>query len=356
MALADALALNVSEERLLLHGIADAKVAEMIGAEGGVFAGVAVRAITKGRLAGLVSRVPRGLQWPAWMMRKPGSHGAAPIASALTSILSFVPVAPRTEFADIDEVGRMLTAREPELAGLVNEHAGLLECEVTALFDEERAGEDIAASGTLAALRAESEAEQTLVKRTLSQSVAGRRAGFLARLRRRILENSVDVLAGTTREEPNVLHRRVLISRERRGEFREGLMALAAESGPGTRLTIGPFLPPASFRVIEVRSADAGPVEAARAALGVDESTLRSSIRVAYHRALERAYPRLPEQERKARLAKLQAQFGLLDLVAEGQIKAARANSELTVRFNAEALSDTWLMRFHAHSPADRAA
>ena len=342
-------------EGLLLHGVTDAQAAGIIGPRMAEFAGVPVRAVKQGGIAALVSAAPppsRLQRWLSWM-HKPSS--AAPVLSALSSMMPMLPVAPRTVFASEASLRSMMLARESELSALIAENASLLECDLMAGFDPVTAEVDLATQGPLALLRGETDSEKALIQKSVAQSVSGRQAMFLARLNRRVVDGAIDILTIEAPNKPDALRRRVLIERGRRAAFRASLRSLADEVGLGAWLRMGPYLPPISFRRLEISSADAGAVNAARAALGVDEAAERGSIRTAYNRTLERCYPRVAEAERRQRLAHLESLFGLLDRVAEGQIKAARGAGTM-IRFDPDALKDTWLLRLHRHDLADRAA
>ena len=337
---------------LLLHGMADARAVSIIGPRAAEFAGVPVRAVEEGALVALVSAAPQPClpRWLNWIVRSPGT---APVLSALSSILPFLPVAPGTLFESETSLRSMMSARGGELRALIDEHAAFVECDVMAAFDAPAAEADLSTSGPLALLRGDTEGERALIERSLAQSVNGRQAAFLARLNRRLLDGAVDMVE-LEANRPNALRRKLLIARKSRDAFRASLRSVAAEAGLGAWLRLGPYLPPVSFRRLEISSADVMEVNAARAALGVEEAAERASIRTAYTRTLERFYPRASD-ERRQKLVYLESVFGLLDRVAEGQIRAGRSASAM-IRFDAEALKETWLLRLHRPDLAPKAA
>jgi len=154
-------------------------------------------------------------------------------------------------------------------------------------------------------------------------------------------------------ETTGAMRHTVLIPREIRAEFRASLLALAEDAGVGSWLRLGAYRPPISFRRLEISSASEGEVSAARAKLGVEETADRTAIRIAYERTLERTYANDAQEDQRLRISSLERSFGLLSLVAEGQMKATR---EPVAKFDAAALRSTWLLQLRTHDLKDRAA
>lgn len=339
---------------LLLLGITHAQLAGVIGASGAIFSGMRVRPIVEGPVAGFVSAPLKPANWIETIRKRISpAFDFSPILSAVASVLPIVPLQPGTRFAGEDAIRTMLSGRSEELDEIVLRHSAFLQCDLIAEFDSLEAEADVMTGTAIGTLKATTLPEFTLVQQTLAQSVAGRRAAFIARLRRIIHDVAADMMVGSGGDSALRLSRRLLIPRTARKELRERVNALRSEMGAGARLRLGPFMPPLSFRRLEVRGADAAEVHAARAALGVGDNTDRMTIRVAYRRSLERIAP--SGGERGQRLDRLGAQFGLLDLVAEGQMRAARRPGA-PVRFDEKSLSETWLIKLHVHDVADRVA
>ncbi|MFO1186000.1 MAG: GvpL/GvpF family gas vesicle protein [Alphaproteobacteria bacterium] len=348
-------AIKTADDGLLLLGITHAELADVIGLGGAEFSGLRVRPIVEGPVCGLVAAIPRPANWIE-MLRKRISplFDFAPILSAVSSVLPIVPLRAGTGFDGEGAIRKMLAGRAEELDEIVLRHSAFLECELTAEFDQMEAAADLMSSTPVGMLKASSVPEFTLVQQTLVQSVAGRRAAFIARLRRIINDIAADMMAGQSGDGAARLSRRLLIARSARKDLLDRIRALKNEVGAGARLRLGHFMPPVSFRELEIRGADVDAVHAARAALGVGDTADRMTIRVAYRRSIERIAPTSGAAQ-DTRLDRLGAQFGLLDLVAEGQIRAAR-RSEAPVCFDAKSLADTWLIKFHIHDVADRVA
>jgi len=345
-----------SGERLLMLGLIDAEGVASIGSSAVEFGGRPVRVIQSGGVAALVSPAPEPLRLTRWLTLPARPVRLMPIVSALSSLVPILPVAPDTIFEGEEKLQCMLQAREAELCELIGAHAGLLECDLVAGFDNEAAEHDLLANSALAALHGEAGAEQILIERSLKQSIDGRRATFLARLNRCIIESAIDALPIESGDPGVALRRRILISRAARAPFRDALLSLAENAGAGAWLRVSPYLPPVSFRRLEISSADPQQVALAREALGVAETAERSAIRIAYHRSIERCYPYSDcEPRRRRRLKRIEQQFGLLELVAEGQLRA-RHGGETAIRFNEEALNETWLIRLHTPDLSRRAA
>jgi Gas vesicle synthesis protein GvpL/GvpF len=345
----------ITEDRLLLHGVADMSALRMIGPRMADFAGTPVRAIKEGRVVALVSMAPRPVRLPRWLSRmiEATAPNLEPVASALTSLFPMLPVTPGTTFASEEALRQMMLARESEIAGLIADHAGFVECELQAGFDGAKAERDIASSGPIAAIQSETESERALVEQSLNQSVMGRRAAFLARLHRRIMDSVADAIPVAAGDDGEGIRRRLLIARQDRAQFRASLSSLLDDVGEGAWLRVGAFYPPKSFRRLEVSSADVARVDEARAALGLQETTERHAIRTAYERTIERLCARQAQDQPRQHLDRLESQFGLLNLVAEGQIRAA--HGETPIRLDAAALKETWLLKFHMHR-TDQAA
>src|SRR5262249_25637777 len=151
------------------------------------------------------------------------------------------------------------------------------------------------------------------------------------------------------------LSRRVLLARSSRKMFKLAIEDLARDAGQGARVWLGSFIPPVNFRRVEIRGADVAAVSAARTALGLEDSADRAAIRVAYRRTLERVAPISAGASRED-VIRLGNQFNLLDLVAEGQIRAARGDADMSVKFDPKTLSQTWLLRLHQRTVSDRVA
>jgi hypothetical protein len=256
-------------------------------------------------------------------------------------------------FESEEQLRQMLLARENEIASFVIDHSRYVECDLSAGFRVESARADLAASRSLATLRGETESERQLIQNSLEQAVAGRRGAFLARLRRRIMDAATDVLALETDEDTGTIRRKILVAREVRAEFRASMLELAMDAGAGAWIRLGHYRPPLSFRRLEISCANESDVNEARATLGVGETADCGAIRIAYERTVERTYSSELEAGHRARLASLASSFGLLSLVAYGQMKATR---DPLVRFDGTALKSTWLLRLHMHDLADRAA
>jgi hypothetical protein len=265
-----------------------------------------------------------------------------------------VPVQHDTPFPAEEPLRQMLAGRGDELDEMVLRHSAFLQCDVRADFDTFEAETDVTARMLLGALQPSTDPEYALVRRTLAQSVVGRRATFTARLRRSLTDVAADMIVPETTENASSFCRRILIARSSRKSFRADLLALAREVGSGARLRIGSFMPPLSFRRLEVCGANIAEVNAAKEALGLEESADRAAIRVAYRRTIERIAPAI-SGERRDRLDRLGAQFGLLDLVAEGQLRSA-CRPGADVRFDRQSISQTWIIRLHVHDVADRVA
>jgi hypothetical protein len=340
---------------ILLHGVTHAELADVIGPQGAEFAGVRVWPLVAGSVAGLVSNVPRGSPWrlPFRFRNRPNTN-LSPVLSALTSTFPLVPVERDTRFPAEEPLRQMLADRGDELDEIVLRHSAFLQCDVRADFDIFEAEIDVTAGTPVGALRASTDPEFTLVRRTLAQSVAGRQATFIARLRRALMDVAADMIVPEATENASSFCRRILLARSSRKSFRANLLALVREAGSGARLRISSFMPPLSFRRLEVRGADIAEVSAAKEALGLDESADRAAIRVAYRRTIERIAPAI-NGERRDRIDRLGAQFGLLDLVAEGQLRSA-CRPDADVRFDKESLAETWIIRLHVHNVADRVA
>jgi hypothetical protein len=351
-------ATSVSSEDtpLVLHGVTHGDLAGVIGPDGAHFAGVRVWPIVEGAIAALVSELTWMPRWKFALRR--GAQKAVdltPILPALSALFPFVPVEPGTSFGGEATLRCMLAGRGAELDEIVLRHSAFLQCDVRAEFDPFEAELDAVSHSPVGALRAESDLEFELVRNALAQSVAGRQATFIARLRRSLTEVAADMMIPALPQSNGGFFRRVLLARSARKAFRDRLKTLAGEVGTGAHLRIGRFMPPLNFRRLEVRGADLSQICEARDALGLDESADRNAIRVAYRRTVERVAPVIGS-ERRDRLARLGAQFGLLDLVAEGQIRAARGAPDMSVRFDAKSLAETWLLKLHVHDVADRVA
>jgi len=344
------------EAPLVLHGVTHAEIGDVIGRRGSEFAGLKVWPIVEGSIAGLVSEAPRSPRWklPPWLHRLNTPDSSA-VLSALASIFPLVPLEPGTCFNAEAPLRKMLAGRGQELDEIVLSHSAFLQCDVRAEFDVAEAELDVTASSPAGTIRAASESELALVQRTLAQSVVGRQATFIARLRRCLTEVAADMTVPDPGQSSAGLARRILLARSSRRTFRMAIQELMRDAGRGMRLQLSPFMPPSSFRWIEVRGTDIAAVSAARAALGLDDSADRSAIRVAHRRALERFVP-VSEGGEGDGIARLNHQFGLLDLVAEGQIRAARGRPDMDVRFDPKSLAETWLLKVHLRDAADRVA
>jgi Gas vesicle synthesis protein GvpL/GvpF len=340
---------------LLLHGVTHAGVADVIGSAGAEFAGMRVWPVVEGTVAGLVSWSQMAPPWWLWWRRARANPDVSPVLSALATVFPIVPTLAGTVFVSEEPLRAMLAAREPELDEIVLRHSAFLQCNVDANFDTALAVEDVTVRSPVGELRASTESEFELVRRTLEQSVNGRQAVFLARLRRCLADVAADIAGGRSEAGPSGFSASILLARSSRAAFRLALEQIGDEAGVGALIRLGPFLPPISFRRIEVQGANVGQVNAARLALGLDDSSDRSGIRVAYRRTLERLAPGAGTSAR-TNVAQLESQFGLLDLIAEGQIKAARGGPDTQVRFDAQSLSKTWLLKLHAHEVAERVA
>jgi hypothetical protein len=340
---------------ILLHGVTHAELANVIGPNGAEFAGVRVWPLVAGSVAGLVSEVPRSSPWRlAFRLPKRANINLSPVLSALTSMFPLVPAERDTRFPAEEPLRQMLADRGDELAEIVLRHSAFLQCDVRADFDAFEAEADVTAGTPLGALQPSTDPEFALVRRTLAQSVVGRQATFTARLRRSLTDVAADIIVPEIKGNASSFCRRILFARSSRKSFHDGLLALAREVGTGARLRIGSFMPPLSFRRLEVRGADIAEVNAAKEALGLEESADRTAIRVAYRRTIERMAPAI-NSERRDRLDRLGAQFGLLDLVAEGQMRSARS-PDTEVRFDKESLAETWIIRLHVRNVVDRVA
>lgn len=340
-------------ERLVLHGIADLGALKVIGPRGVECARVPVRAIKEGRVVALVSMAPEPRKLPPWLswLPRPALPSGLPVSAALSSLLPVLPVADGTVFESEAQLRQMLLARESEITGFVADHARYVECDLTAGFKPDAAEAEISASGPLSGLIGMNEGERQLIERSKEQVIAGRRGAFFARIRRRVIDGSIDALAAD--HPPGIIKRRVLVAREARADFRKSLLSILDDAGAGAWLRLGPYRPPASFRRLDISSAQPDEVDAARSRLGVEATTNRGAIRVAYERSLERTYSSAMEQDRHARLKSFESSFGLLSLVAEGQMRASR---ESVVRLDTAALKSTWLLKLHMHDLADKAA
>lgn len=346
---------STGDAGLMLLGITHAELAGVIGKDGADFSGMRVWPIVEGPIAGLASEISLPANWiEALRKRIWPMLDMAPVLSAVSSLLPMVPLRPGTGFPSEEAIRRMLAGRADELDEIVLRHSAFLECELVAEFDQTEAEADIIASSPAGSLKASSVPEFALIQQTIEQSVAGRRAAFISRLRRIINDIAADMMVGESGETARRMSRRLLIARSARKELRERIRALKAEAAVGARLSLGHFVPPISFRHLEIRGADAAAVDAARAALGIDDSTDRATIRVAYRRSIERIAPAAGGVH-DVRLDRLGAQFGLLDLVAEGQTRASRRPG-MQIRFDKKSLADTWLIKFHVHDVADRVA
>jgi hypothetical protein len=248
----------------------------------------------------------------------------------------------------------MLAGRAGEIEAFVAANSRYVECEVSAFFSDEIAQRDISNLAPLSLLRTQNDAERDLIAQSLAQALAGRKAAFIARLNRFLSEEAAEMMV-LNQDPAGSFRCRVLVLRSKRLEFRRELDEIAHDAGEGARLVVAPFVPPLHFRRMEVHGADEARVGQARMALGVDETADRRAIRNAYHRALERVHPGRDAPDHQTRASQLMAQFRLLELVAEGQIKAARG-AVSAIRFDAEALQNTWLLRFHTNEMAERAA
>lgn len=350
---------NFWSGRLLLHGLTEPGAADMFGRDNSEFAGVPVKVITEGNVAALVSDCPVSLelpQWLSWLRKLPKlpTPETPPFLSAISSMVPLLPAAAGTVFANEQALRKMLAGRAAEIEAFVADNCGYVECELTALFNNAVLQDDTAGLAPLSLLRAQNDAERDLVAQSVAQAIAGRKAAFIARLNRFLAEET-SAMVPLDQDSTGTFRSRALIPRSDRLAFRRSLEAIAADAGNSARLTIGPYLPPLHFRCMEVRGADETRVGEARMALGVDETADRKAIRNAYHRALERVHPRRDAPDHQTRASQLTAQFRLLELVAEGQIKAARGALS-AIRFDAEALQNTWLLRFHTNDVAERAA
>jgi hypothetical protein len=303
-----------------------------------------VRAIKEGRIVALVSMAPEPIKLPRWLdwLPRPSAPNPLPIGAALSSLLPVLPVGPRTVFEDEERLRQMLLARESEIASFVTDHSRYVECDLAAGFRVEAARGDLTASRSLSVLNAQTESDRQLVQQSLDQAIVGRRGTFLARLRRRIMDRAADIIVREMDETTGAMRHTMLVPREIRAEFRSSLLALAEEMGTGAWLRLGPYRPPISFRRLEISSASEGEVSAARAKLGVEETADRAAIRVAYERTLERTYANDTQEDQRLRIESLERSFGLLSLVAEGQMKATR---EPVAKFDAATLKSTWLLQ-----------
>lgn len=342
-------------ERLLLHAIADLSALKTIGPRGVECAGMPVRAIKEGRIVALVSMAPQPIELPRWLswVPLPSAPSAAPVCAALSSLLPVLPVGLGTVFENEERLRQMLLARESEIASFVIDHARYVECDLAASFRVEAARAELRASRSANLLNAETESERQLVQHSLDQAVAGRRGTFIARLRRRIMDHAADIIVREMDDATGAMRHTILIPREMRAEFRSSLLELAEDAGVGAWLRISAYRAPVSFRRLEISSASEGEVTEARARLGVEEMADRTAIRVAYERTLERTYANDTPEDQRSRIANLERSFGLLSLVADGQMKATR---EPIAKFDAAALKSTWLLQLCTHDLKDLAA
>src|SRR5262249_17759360 len=159
---------------------------------------------------------------------------------------------------------------------------------------------------------AETESERALIEHSFDQFVAGRRGTFLARLRRCITDHASEIVVRDMDETGGGARPAAFFPRGDRGALRAALLALAQACGVGPGLEVGPFCPPVSFCRLEISSASEGEVSAARATLGVEETSDRAAIRNAYERTLERTYASELQEDQRARVASLEQSFGLL--------------------------------------------
>lgn len=346
---------NGAPERLVLHGIADLGALKMIGPRGIECARMPVRAIKEGRIVALVSMAPEPRKLPRWLswLPRPASPSTMPAAAALSSLLPVLAVAEGTVFDSEEQLRGMLLARESEIAGFVTDHSRYVECDLVAGFKSEAARADIVSSGPVSVLTSASDGERQLIERSIEQGIAGRRGAFVARVRRRMLDGAIDVLAPAEDDPRGIIKRRILVAREARSAFRRSMLSIMDDAGAGAWLKLGPYRPPVSFRRLDIAQAAAAEVEAARARLGIAETTDRGAIRVAYERSIERTYSGDAQQDDISRVKSLESSFGLLSLVAEGQMRATR---EAIVRLDAASLESTWLLQLRMHDLADKAA
>ena len=342
---------------LTLHGITHAGMAHAIGPAGADFAGTRVHAITQGSVAALVSEARWFSHWklPPPFPQIKRSISPSPVLSALASLTPMVPVAGDLRFPSEPSLRKLLADRELELDEIVLRHSGFLECEVRAEFDQSSALADLSNKTSITVVDAINEAEIELVRRTLQQTLAGRQGEFVARLRRILANSAADASTPIPGSRHEVFARCVLIARSSCKEFRAALTALARDAGVGARLIVSEMRPPIHFRRLEVRGPNITEIDAAREALGVANSTDRAAIRIAYRRTIER-FSAQSGTEQQEQMARLNAQFSLLELVADGQIKAARGAPDAPVQLDAQSLSQTWLLRFKQREASERVA
>src|SRR5262249_6948197 len=143
-----------------------------------------------------------------------------PTLSALASIFPLVPVERDTGFDTEESLRVMLAGRGPELDEIVLRHSAFLQCDVRAEFDASAVENEVAVTSPASNPHDLSESEQTLVQRTRAQSVAGRHAAFIARLRRCLTEVAADMVPVETRSSTPGLSRRVLLARSSRKNFK----------------------------------------------------------------------------------------------------------------------------------------
>lgn len=342
------------EGRRLLLGVAHAESCAMLGMDWAEFSGHRVRIIKRGGVAALVCELDNLGLLGGMLRRSIGLPDLAAILSALSSVCSFVPIAPGSMFESEEQILEVLAARGTEILEFIDKHATYLECILSTDYSDDIAVDDVVGLMGLSIDKPQSKVELSLIERTLAQSLAGRKAEFYARLRRCLSSQTVDLLPAVQSRRGHGFTRRVLIERSERHSFREQIKNIATESGQAALLRLSPFLPPVSFRMLEILSPNEKQVVAARSALGIGEVTERSSIRMSFHRALQRQYPSVATDNKRSGLSALEAQFALLDLVAVSQIKTNKISHEINL--DLDSLRKTWILHFHAHDVADKVA
>ena len=340
-----------------LLGIAGKDVVEGLSADLGEFAGAQVHAEGGGEVAALVCEASPRLAWPAALGRDATRREVLPILGALCAVIPFVPARLGTRIASRADAARLANDRGPELARMIDQHANFIQVDIGGQFDREAVYGDLVAGGPFGSLEAQSKAEAGLIARTREQALAGRRAEFEARLRRQTLSLSEEVVELAPPTQTRAAMRRLLIDRGARGELRSVLNGLMTQQTPGLVVEAGVFMPPIDFCLLNIDTADPRAIAEARRALHIEEVTARSSIHVAYRRALERAYPGRKDRSRAdKRLARLEQHFRLLDLVAEGQIRAARGERDMSVHLAGDELGATFLIDFAVTHPGRKVA
>ena len=281
-----------------LYGVVPAGAAETFGPIG--LDGGDVRTVSNGGIgivASNASRIPFAEVAPEKTLQYLAQHQRVLERVMLDS--SVIPLKFGTYADDDGQVLEILRAGRNEFAAALESHAGKIEFDVAVSWpDLKSVLAEIARDETVVSMKArianhaEATVEQRvrlgqLVKELLDQKNKAAAARLVVSLRTKWR----NIVVIPTRDDSAVLNAAVLIDRAEEAEFDQVLEQLNRSYDDRLKFRrVGP-LPPYSFATAEVKTVQAGRLDAARRLLGLGESASLAESKAAYRRLLHELHP-----------------------------------------------------------------